>query len=311
MVDDGYVAMNGDAGEYFYYLHDHNGSNRLVVGMDSGICQVNHYYPYGGLFAESTNADFQRFKFVGKELDRENGLNWYDHGARFSDAAIGRWHTMDPLAEKYYSQSPYSYCAGNPVSNVDINGRSIIPKIAKATWKIGKKVLKNGISALSKADTYYSAVEDIVDNTETLFDSEASTFDRIIAGVSLASELLPISADDLKDGTKLISGIVHGNSKASTKAQHVYVIKDKNTDETVKVGISGGKITKKGKSYRAQRQVSKWNREKGGNVYESKIILNIPEGKNSRDKALEAERDKADKLRKEGQLKEKDKHQRP
>jgi hypothetical protein len=144
-----------------------------------------------------------------------------------------------------------------------------------------------------------------------LFDSEASTFDRIIAGVSLASELLPISADDLKDGTKLISGVVHGNSKASTKAQHVYVIKNKITDETVKVGISGGKITKKGKSYRAQRQVSKWNREKGGNVYESKIILNIPEGKNSRDKALEAERDKADKLRKEGQLKEKDKHQRP
>lgn len=33
--------------------------------------------------------------------------------------------TMDPLAEKYYSISPYAYCAGNPVNAIDINGDSI------------------------------------------------------------------------------------------------------------------------------------------------------------------------------------------
>ena len=30
---------------------------------------------------------------------------------------------MDPLAEKYYSVSPYVYCAGNPVNLVDEGGR--------------------------------------------------------------------------------------------------------------------------------------------------------------------------------------------
>jgi hypothetical protein len=30
---------------------------------------------------------------------------------------------MDPLAEKYYSISPYTYCAGNPVKYVDPDGR--------------------------------------------------------------------------------------------------------------------------------------------------------------------------------------------
>ena len=29
---------------------------------------------------------------------------------------------MDPLAEKYFSISPYAYCAGNPVNIVDPEG---------------------------------------------------------------------------------------------------------------------------------------------------------------------------------------------
>lgn len=32
---------------------------------------------------------------------------------------------MDPLAEKYYSISPYAYCAGNPMNRIDVNGDSI------------------------------------------------------------------------------------------------------------------------------------------------------------------------------------------
>jgi len=33
-----------------------------------------------------------------------------------------KWTTMDPLAEKNYSSSPYSYCANNPIIFVDPNG---------------------------------------------------------------------------------------------------------------------------------------------------------------------------------------------
>lgn len=34
---------------------------------------------------------------------------------------------MDPLCEKYYSVSPYAYCAGNPVNRVDLDGREVRP----------------------------------------------------------------------------------------------------------------------------------------------------------------------------------------
>ena len=37
----------------------------------------------------------------------------------------GRWLAMDPLAEKYYSYSPYAFCNNNPVNLVDLDGKDI------------------------------------------------------------------------------------------------------------------------------------------------------------------------------------------
>ena len=58
----------------------------------------------------------------GKEFDRMHGLDWYDYGARMDDPVIGRWKTVDPLAEKYYDVSPYVYCHNNPINRYDPNG---------------------------------------------------------------------------------------------------------------------------------------------------------------------------------------------
>lgn len=40
------------------------------------------YYPFGSLIAESQNAEQQPYLYNGKELDRMNGIDWYDYGAR-------------------------------------------------------------------------------------------------------------------------------------------------------------------------------------------------------------------------------------
>ena len=65
----------------------------------------------------------QPYKYNGKELDEKRGLNWYDYGARQYDAAIGRFMTVDPMAEKYHMWSPYTYCKDNSILRIDIDGK--------------------------------------------------------------------------------------------------------------------------------------------------------------------------------------------
>ena len=48
-----------------------------------------------------------------------------DYGARISLTDKGRWLTQDPLAEKYYSISPYAFSLNNPVNFVDPDGREV------------------------------------------------------------------------------------------------------------------------------------------------------------------------------------------
>jgi RHS repeat-associated protein len=86
-----------------------------------------NYYPFGMPyeFTSRLAPELQPYKFGGKELDEMHGLNWYDQGARPFDAIIPRTPTMDPLAEKYYSSSPYAMFGNNPVRYVDPDGKEI------------------------------------------------------------------------------------------------------------------------------------------------------------------------------------------
>ena len=124
LIDGGYI----EDGQYYYYLIDHLGNNRLVVNSGGTVVQKNHYYPFGMSFAETSVAEQgkQPYKFGGKELDMMNGLNQYDYSARYYDPAIARFTTMDPMAEKYPDTSPYVYCGNNPVNAVDPTGKTII-----------------------------------------------------------------------------------------------------------------------------------------------------------------------------------------
>ena len=60
-----------------------------------------------------------------------HGLDLYDYEARHYDAAIGRFTTVDPMAEKYYSISPYAYCGNNPVNRIDPNGQEFTDSLQK------------------------------------------------------------------------------------------------------------------------------------------------------------------------------------
>ena len=118
---------DGSLNDSHYYIADYLGNNRMVVNASTNETeQQTHYYPYGGIIADlSSGQNEQEFKFGDKKLDRTYGLDLYDFEARQYDA-IAPWFTsIDPLAEKYYSISPYAYCAGDPVNCVDPDGRDV------------------------------------------------------------------------------------------------------------------------------------------------------------------------------------------
>ncbi|MCL9806925.1 DUF6443 domain-containing protein [Flavobacterium amniphilum] len=125
---EGYVKKEGGNYVYHYNYIDHLGDVRVTYAGDASgtpyIVEENNYYPLGlkhdGYnYTENTS---YKYKYNGKELQDELGLNMYDYGARNYDSAIGRWMNIDPKAENSRRWTPYNYAYNNPMYFVDPDG---------------------------------------------------------------------------------------------------------------------------------------------------------------------------------------------
>ena len=114
-----------------YYVTDHLGSTRAVIDGNGTVQETRDYYPYGLRLPGRTTAEATPAleDYTGHERDSETGLHYA--GARYYMAAMGRWTTVDPLADDFPSWSAYTYSYNNPLGFTDPSGRSpkdIIPK---------------------------------------------------------------------------------------------------------------------------------------------------------------------------------------
>ncbi len=157
-------ASNTPAWRKEYALRDHLGSTRLLFADKDGdgmvevtnnpatneILQENHYYPfglsYGGSHWMNDAARDNGYKYNGKELNEDWGLGWYDYGARWYDAALGRFTGVDPLANNYPSISTYAYVANNPLNMIDPDGRYIVPASFAQKYKMITSYLQKHIA---------------------------------------------------------------------------------------------------------------------------------------------------------------------
>jgi RHS repeat-associated protein len=185
LTEEGYLSLSGTTPAYFYCLKDHQGNNRVVLSQAGAVEQVNHSYPFGGLFGEGVQTSGQPYRYNGKELDRKFGLDFYDYGARHYDAALGAWTTADPLAEKRPWESPYCFTGNNPVNRIDPTGliwddvkeaeklkQKIDNKITALNEEISKnqaKIDKGGLSdkKAAKLENKISATQDRISRLET------------------------------------------------------------------------------------------------------------------------------------------------
>ena len=146
---------------YVFNYTDHLGNVRVSYAQESGklkILEENSYYPFGlkhtrnnvnsKMFVETNGTTSlqtigeltpyttyfkNNYKYNGKELQDELGLNMYDYGARNYDPALCRWMNIDPHSENYLSLSNYVAFANNPILFIDPTGEDI------NFWQINSK----------------------------------------------------------------------------------------------------------------------------------------------------------------------------
>jgi RHS repeat-associated protein len=100
-------------------------NNNGIIEKTSEVVQQTSYYPFGMDFYGTNYTQIgvvNKFKFTGKELQDDFGLNLYDYGARFYDVQLGRWYAVDPMVDVYPHWSPYNYVCNNPVKLIDPMG---------------------------------------------------------------------------------------------------------------------------------------------------------------------------------------------
>ena len=130
LTPEGRATYSSGAYTYEYFMKDHLGNTRIsfnVPGSTAVIVQQSDYYPYGMTHRpRAVTTSDNRYLFNGKELQNNllGGVNldWYDYGARFYDPQIGKTPTIDPHADSYFSESPYSFMGNEPVLNIDPDG---------------------------------------------------------------------------------------------------------------------------------------------------------------------------------------------
>ena len=110
---------------YVFNYTDHLGNVRLSyqdINKDglianSEILEESNYYPFGmkhsGYNSNNAQANY-KYKYNGKELQDELGLNVTAMDFRQYDSAIGRFNCIDPLAEMKYDSTPFRFGFNNP-----------------------------------------------------------------------------------------------------------------------------------------------------------------------------------------------------
>lgn len=178
---------------------------------------------------------------TGKERDEETGYGYF--GARYMDHELmTMWLSVDPMADKYPSISPYAYCAWNPVKLVDPDGNDwYVPK-GQSTPVFDKNVTSNNCP---EGATYIGKTAHWFGQTE----NDMQYYYHGAEDGSLSKQDMTVTIYGNKDGYDSHYGILDGvsdyygaasttwrNAKNKDKSKSLYTLKKNGMLGTAKPG---------------------------------------------------------------------------
>ncbi|HEV8515833.1 MAG TPA: RHS repeat-associated core domain-containing protein, partial [Cyclobacteriaceae bacterium] len=109
---------------YFTYFDDikivHEKANPVLQ-----VTQVSDYYPFGVPFNtwSKGSVSANRYTYQGQENQDDLDYNEYAYKFRMHDPSMGRFMSVDPLAEKYMYNSPYAFSENRVIDGEDLEGK--------------------------------------------------------------------------------------------------------------------------------------------------------------------------------------------
>jgi hypothetical protein len=128
VLDGNYVSSRGRGFLVVYIDNQSIGKdvwfdNLSISNYESSVLEEDHYYPFG--LALNTTASTNRqnpYKYQGVGLERHFGLETYETFYRGLDPQLGRFNSVDRMADKYFAVSPYVSMGNNPSITIDPMG---------------------------------------------------------------------------------------------------------------------------------------------------------------------------------------------
>ena len=136
---------------------------------------------------------FSGIASTGKEKDSESGSHYF--GARYYDSeALTGWLSVDPMADKYPSLSPYNYCSWSPAKLVDPDGRDGISSFYlnprnKGLKDLDGKLSPSAIEYIQNLHLYnWSQANNNPDNVLCIYGHGGSNHIRMSSSTNLCSD---------------------------------------------------------------------------------------------------------------------------